>query len=99
VFPCYCVVYMILFHFAHCCMARLSFFKHMTSSGNEATSSGLLQCQLTSEIRDYKQKHDLRSTYRRQATYSRVPGISVCRLYKSIRNTKHLEIASRGQYK
>jgi len=32
-------LYMILFHFARCCMAQLSFFKHMTSSGKEVTSS------------------------------------------------------------
>jgi hypothetical protein len=77
VFSYYCFVYMILFHFSRCCMAQLSFFKHITSRGNEATSSGLLQCQLTSEIRYYEQKHSLRSTYRRQATYSCVLGISI----------------------
>jgi len=45
VFSYYCIVYMILFHFALCCMTQLSFFKHMTSRGKEATSLGLLQCQ------------------------------------------------------
>jgi len=101
VFSYYCIVYMILFHFALCRMAQLSFFKHMTSRGKEATSLGLLQCQLTSEIRHYKQKRHLRSTYRRQATYSCVPGISVrqLRVYKSMRNIEHLDIANRRQYK
>jgi hypothetical protein len=88
-----------LFHFARCCIAQVSFFKHMTSRGNEATSAGLLQCQFTSEIRDYKQKHNLRSTYRRQATYSCVPGISVCQLYRSMKNLKHPDIVDSGQYK